>query len=320
MMPACIAIDLGGSQLRVAKVLQDGRIEWRRSVVTVNQGNPAQVIDQIADLVATTNLADICGMAIAAPGPMDTRNGVVLRIPTLLGWEDVCLRDMLAKRFKLPVLAENDAIAAAVGQWRFGAAKGFDEVVYLTVSTGIGGGIISDGKVVRGARGFAGHFGHLLLDPESSRRCSCGRFGCFEAYASGSALDGMAKSLATSGSRACQQLWANVVSDEPPAARHIALAAAIGHGPSLQVWHQQGQYLAQGICSIVHALNPEVVIMGGGVCDSYALFCDSLQEHLAVRLMPEFDQVIVKLASNLQDAGLLGVAALLFDDDNVARA
>jgi len=154
MKACCIAVDLGGSQLRIAKVQQGGQIHWQRSVSTINEGQPSQVIDQIQALVVSQPDTDICGIAVAAPGPLDTRTGTVLCIPTLAGWENVQLTRLLEERFN---------------------GKGTRDMVYLTVSTGIGGGVISNGHVIRGVRGAAGHFGHQLLYPDSTVRCSCGR-------------------------------------------------------------------------------------------------------------------------------------------------
>jgi len=322
MSSCCIAVDLGGTQLRVAQVGDDGAIHWQSSVPTINEGNPAQVIEQISQLIAEQAHATPVGIAVAAPGPLDTRSGVVRRIPTLKGWENVDLCHLLTSRFDYPVVIENDAIAATVGQWRFGAGRGVNNLLYLTISTGIGGGMISGGQVIRGHRGFAGHVGHLLLYPESSVRCACGRYGCFEAYASGSALDAKARNLANVGSEACQKLWAEVMgeaatlSDMPAtqaAATHLANAAARGHQPSLAIWQEQGALLAQGISTLVHAMDPERVVLGGSVSKSYRWFATSLHEQLEQRLMHEFASVQVKPAEQLEDAGLLGVASLLFD-------
>jgi glucokinase len=312
-MPRCIAVDLGGTLLRVAEVNERAEIAWRASVPTANTGHPQHVLDQISELIDVHASHAVDGIAVAAPGPLDSRQGVVARIPTLKGWNDVPLRDALRTRFSLPVLVENDAIAAAVGQWRYGAGSGCDSLVYLTISTGIGGGIISDGRVVRGRRGFAGHFGHMLLDPRSSLRCACGHLGCFEAHASGSALDSQARLMSSQGSSKCQALWAQVVRDTQPAASHLALAARLGHEPSLRAWRKLGVRLAQGVVSIVHALDPERVILGGGVSQSYEWFEASLHEQLAQLLMPEFKSVTVIPAHELQDAGLLGVASLLME-------
>ena len=313
MNACCIAVDLGGSQLRVAKVEQGGKIHWQRTVSTINEGQPPQVIDQIQALVNSQPGADICGLAVAAPGPLDTRNGTVLCIPTLTGWENVALVSMLEERFKRPVLLENDAISGAVGQWRFGVGKDTRDMVYLTVSTGIGGGVISSGRVVRGTRGAAGHFGHLLLHPDSTVRCLCGRMGCFEAYASGSALDAIAQTVHSVGNENERAQWISIVGDELASAAHLAQAAMDGHEPAKLIWRQQGMYLAQGIASIVHAFDPECVVLGGSVSKSYSCFADSLLEELERRLMPAFSNVSIKQASDIESAGLLGVAYLLFE-------
>src|SRR4029079_12417755 len=127
------------------------------------------------------------GIGVSAPGPLDSEAGRIIAIPTLPGWDDFPLAAALPECFALPVFGENDAIAAANGEWRFGAARGLSHFVYVTVSTGIGGGVVVDGRLLHGRRGLAGHVGHMIIEPNGSR-CSCGARGCFEALASGSAL------------------------------------------------------------------------------------------------------------------------------------
>ncbi len=191
MQRLAIGVDLGGTQVRAALVDEGGAIFARAEADTDAMAGPQAVLAQIealaTGLAAQVDAGRIVGVGVSTPGPVDTITGIASDIPTLAGFQDFPLRDELRKRFRQPVSLENDGIAAAIGEWRFGAGQGLANLVYATVSTGIGGGVISDGRVVRGRKGMAGHIGHMVLYPGGAR-CPCGGLGCFEAYASGTAL------------------------------------------------------------------------------------------------------------------------------------
>ena len=148
----------------------------------------------------------ICGVGVCSPGPLDTISGTALGVPTLAGFADLPLRRMLEERFGLPVRLENDGIAAAIGEWRFGAGRGFDNVLYVTVSTGIGAGVISEGRVLRGRRGLAGHAGHMTIVRDGDR-CSCGNRGCWEAYGAGPAFTHRARRRAAPDRSSALHVW-----------------------------------------------------------------------------------------------------------------
>jgi glucokinase len=304
----CIAVDLGATQLRVGQVDADGTLLWRQAAPTANTGNPQHVLEQIRDLSAGYDFSTASAMAVAAPGPLDTTSGSVRCIPTLSGWEDFPLRRAVEDYFHLPVLVENDAIAATVGEWRFGAGSGYSNVVYLTISTGIGGGIIAGGAVVRGRRGFAGHLGHIGIDPYGDAICSCGATGCFEALASGTALGRRAQLLAASNPNNPLHAFAASAS-----AHDVAQAARRGAPEALALMAEEGEFLGIGITSIIHALSPDVVVLGGGVAQSFDLFETSMRAVLASRLLPGFQEVLIAPAKLGDNAGLIGAASLFLD-------
>ena len=157
------------------------------------------VIDQIVRLATCVSdglqQAELAGAGVSSPGPLDTTAGVALGIPTIAGFAGYPMREEIGRRLSLPVALENDGIAAAIGEWKFGAGRGRDNLVYVTVSTGIGGGVIADGRVLRGRRGMAGHVGHMSF-VQDGELCVCGGRGCFEAYGSGSALAQRARAAA----------------------------------------------------------------------------------------------------------------------------
>src|SRR5215472_7173966 len=193
-LPLVIGVDLGGTQIRTA-VLRGAQLLSRVSLLTGVDPAPERVISRIYDAIgqaldeAHTTLDQIAGIGIGAPGPLDNRTGVVFAPPNLPGWDRVPLRDIFEKNYasKIPIFVENDANAAGLAEYLFGAGRGSRDMVYLTISTGIGGGVIVDGNIMEGARGTAGELGHMTIDWHGER-CNCGNIGCLEQIASGTAI------------------------------------------------------------------------------------------------------------------------------------
>ena len=202
MNKLALAFDLGGTALRGALVESDGRIVAHASAPTLAGAGSEAVIGQIVALAGTLlrehPQANVAGIGVGAPGPLDPKAGIVIAPPTLAGWHDVPLIDILGQHFGLPVRLENDANAAALGEWRFGAGRGSGSLVFVTVSTGIGGGVVADGHIYHGRRGLAAEIGHMTITGEGDR-CFCGAIGCFEAVASGTALGRRATRLTAPG-------------------------------------------------------------------------------------------------------------------------
>ena len=182
-----IAIDIGGTQLRLA-LFQNNAILARDALPTDVAGGPSGVMSQIDRLIdrlcPAAARAGVRGIGLSLAGPIDTETGFVTKIPTLPGWDGFPVRRALFERTGVPVHVENDAIAATLGEWRHGAGQGMRNIVYLTVSTGIGGGAVVDGNLLRGRKGIAGHLGHMRM-AQDGPVCPCGTTGCFEALASG---------------------------------------------------------------------------------------------------------------------------------------
>src|SRR6266487_1843890 len=191
-LPIVVGVDLGGTQIRTA-VLRGSTLLSRVGWLTGDDPTPDRVIPRMFQAVelalkeAQMPLEQVTGIGISAPGPLNNRTGVIYRPPNLSTWDGVPLRDMFTKHFKVPVRVENDANAAALGEYMFGAGRGSREMVYLTISTGIGGGIITDGTIVEGASGTAGELGHMTIDWRGDL-CNCGNIGCLERISSGTAI------------------------------------------------------------------------------------------------------------------------------------
>jgi glucokinase len=302
-------IDLGGTQVRAALV-EGGRVLARAAEPTDVAGGPAAVLGQIERLMGRVlpraGWSGLGGLGICSPGPLDTETGTVLNIPTLPGWDGLPLRDLLARRTGLPVVLENDGIAAAFGEWRHGAGQGMRHLVYVTVSTGIGGGAVVDGRLLHGRRGMAGHVGHLVLDP-AGPPCSCGARGCFEAHASGRALGRAARALAPLHPEG--RLAASAPSGELTA-RHVVEAAREGDALALRLLADEARHLGLGFTGLIHLFSPEAVVMGGGVSDAFDLLEDGIRAAIRARAMAAFREVPVIRAALGGNSGLIGAAAL----------
>jgi glucokinase len=289
-----LAFDLGGTQLRAAILNSSLEILQRESLATDAQGGPRAIIQQMTSLAERLMKyphAAFTAVGISAPGPLDSTSGKTLSLPTLPGWEDFPLRDELSARLSLPVVLENDGISAACGEWKHGAGRGHNNLVYVTVSTGIGGGVIVDGKVLRGRRGMAGHVGHMMIDP-SGPICPCGGKGCLEAFAAGPALN-----------RIAQQ---NGFAD----AAEVVTAARQRNAQAMEIISREAEYLGYGFASLLHLYSPEILIMGGGVSNALDLMYPKIMEQIHRHAMPSFREVKLVAAQLGDNAGLIGAAVL----------
>jgi glucokinase len=317
-MPAarCIAVDLGGTQVRVA-LLEGTRIIRRASAKTAITGGPSAVLAQFETLID-----EVCdakdpklsaGIAISSAGPLDSEAGVILGIPTIPGWDNFPIVPVLEDRYGVSVLLENDGIAAAFGEWRHGAGRALKHMAYLTVSTGIGGGFVVDGRLLHGSKGMAGHLGHMRLSQDGPQ-CSCGAMGCFEAFASGKALE--ARAHATSHTRPSGFLelaaHAGAVS-----AKQVFEGARAGDPQCLSLVDAEAKYLGQGITSIIHLFSPQLVIMGGGLSQAFDLLAPGIHAVIRSDAMVPFKDVRVVQAELGDNSGLIGAAALMFERFNI---
>ncbi|GLQ10691.1 glucokinase [Devosia yakushimensis] len=288
-----IGIDIGGTSLRAALVDSSGHILAREETATLAQAGPQAVVQQIADLVAkiAPDRTGITGAGISSPGPIDTERGLALGVPTLAGWSDIPIASMIQTALNLPVRLENDAIAAAIGEWKFGAGQGLSHLVYVTISTGIGGGVIADGKVLRGRMGMAGHIGHMTIERDGAP-CACGNRGCWEAYASGTA-------------------FARRISPHFPNPKSAFAAAPSGDPRALQLVTEQADWLGIGIANLLHLFSPQTVILGGGIANGFPLLLPGITHRVQANAMPAFRDVPIVPAALGENAGLIGAAAMV---------
>ena len=308
-----IAIDLGGTQVRAA-LFEKEHVLRRASLYTDVSGGPSGILDQFEELIDQVckgvDINDLAGIGLSSAGPIDTEAGIVLDIPTIPGLHDFPIKTALTKRFGLPVFIENDAIAAALGEWKHGAGSGLRNMAYLTVSTGIGGGAVVDGKLLHGRMGMGTHVGHMRLAQEGPI-CSCGAQACFEAFASGPALAERAR-LASQTVDSDYLLMAAKTADLD--ASTVFDGARSGDQQCLSLVDEEALYLGQGITSIIHVFSPERVIMGGGLSNGFDLLEAGIHAVIQSDAMAPFKNVPV-VASQLGDnAGLVGAATMVLED------
>ena len=266
-----LGIDIGGTNLVVGSVAEDGSaVHAVASEPTQAEAGSSDVVDRLVALaeraIARTRRevpgAEIVGVGVGAPGPLDTKSGIVLLTPNL-GWVNLPLRRIIHDRLGLPAMLDNDANCAVLGEWWVGAARGSRNAIGLTIGTGIGGGIILDGKLYHGASDVAGEIGHTTIDTEG-RRCKCGNYGCLEAYASGPNIAMRARESLEAG--AVSILPSQVGGDlKQITAQTVYEAAAAGDELALEVVNDTAKFLAVGVANLLNVFNPEVVVVCGGV-------------------------------------------------------
>ncbi len=320
-------VDLGGSKIIAALVSYNGEIIAEEHVATLAEQGPNAVIDRmlatLKGVISKANLSlsspAISRLVIASAGAIDKHNGIVTSSPNLPGWQNITLKETVEKEMGREVLLINDASAAAIGEHRFGAGRGVDNLIYVTVSTGIGGGIITDGKLYTGVSGSAGEIGHMCINLNGPH-CSCGNIGCLESLASGKAIAREAQRRITQGTKSLilelaegeiHNINARIVSD----------AARRGDTLAIELISQVATYLGIGLVNLVNIFNPEMIIIGGGMSQMGEMLLSparQIVEERAYRLPAEAVQIV---PSELGDySSILGsVAFLQLDEFNSVR-
>ncbi|TDE12711.1 ROK family protein [Jiangella asiatica] len=311
---AVLALDIGGTKLAVGVVTADGRVHGLIIEPTRRWEGPDAVIARLFDLgdravVAAGLGRPVSAVGISCGGPLDSVTGVLISPPHLPGWVDVPLGEMARDRFGVPAYLENDATAAALGEHRFGAARGLRTMIYLTISTGVGGGAVIDGALHRGAAGNGGELGHLMVRP-GGRACTCGRHGCLEAYVSGTNIAARAADGVGAGRRT------SLSAVDPLTAADVAAAATAGDAFARAIWDETTQVLGQALTDLVNVFEPEMVVLGGGVTRSGAMLLDPVAEIVARDAMPPAAKAARVVLTRLGDvvcvvgAGVVALDAL----------
>jgi len=314
-----VGVDLGGTNLKLGLVSAEGEPLLRHSAATEADRGPDHVLARIADAVralcdaASIGLADVSAVGLGAPGPVDWKAGVVVFAPNLSGWRDIPARDRLHQNLDRPVVLENDANAAAYGEFRCGAGRDVRNLVLLTLGTGIGGGIVLDGRLFRGPTDTGAELGHMVIR-HGGRRCGCGNRGCLEAYASATAVVARMREALQAGERSRLADSADLTCED------IFAAAEAGDALAKRIVEETADYLASGITSILHVLNPEMVVLTGGMMGAGDKFLNEIRRRVRETAFERASSACEICWSTLGgDAGILGAALAAEAFDRTGR-
>ncbi|HEX5166484.1 MAG TPA: ROK family protein [Thermomicrobiales bacterium] len=308
-----LGVDLGGTNLRSAAVTATGEIVYETHRPTFAAEGVDSVIDRIALAIREAAEHSDAGpdvpVGVAAPGPLDPRSGIVHFAPNLPGWRNVQLRDRLQALTGRTVLLGNDANAAALGEFIFGAGKGTQNLIFVGIGTGVGGGVISEGRLIDGVRGMGAELGHVSVDL-GGPRCTCGSAGCIEAFCSAWSITHEAQLLVSSGRGAA--ILAAAGSDKV-GPRAVGSAAAAGDPAAQALLARAGTALGAGLANFINIFNPEMIVLGGGVAEIGDPLLVPVRQAIAAFAMPVMRESVALVPSSLGlKTGIYGSAALVF--------
>lgn len=305
-------VDLGGTKIKTGLVYEGGRVINSLKVPTdANDGPEAvigRIIKSIEDTIRTSGvkISIIDGIGIGVPGQIDIQKGTVVNLTNLPGWGNIPLKDTINKYFNIPVKIENDGNCAAFAEYIAGAGKCADVFLYMTVSTGIGGGVVINGEIFHGANCGAVEIGHMSIDLDGPK-CGCGSYGCFEAMASGTAIARFAKEGAASIETVLNEIKGEIN------AMHVFDAAREGDKFSISLLDREAFYLGVGISNMIALYNPRVIAIGGGVSNGLDMLYEKMMDTVCKRsLKASYDVCTIVKAKLGDDTGLIGAASIMF--------
>ena len=308
-----VVVDLGGTRLRVALADTSYRLSERREENTDVGNGPTGVIDQIirmgGDALGARALTwhDVGCLVISSPGPLNAQTGVVYSPPNMPGWGTVPLKDEMEQCLGVATIVMNDANAAALGEFHFGACRGHRNMVYLTFSTGIGAGVVVDGKIMEGSAGTAGEVGHMTIDRHGPQ-CPCGNIGCLEVLASGTSIGRRFAAALTDGGTSIVTDW---LGGRKPTGEDVTRAAEMGDDLARRVFMDAAEAIGTGVVNCIHIFNPEVIVIGGGVTKAGPLLFDTVQRMVDRHAMPvPRESARIVPAELVEDMGLMGAAVV----------
>jgi glucokinase len=309
-----LAADLGGTNLRMAAIDREGNVLYRTRRETPRGTRADEVVGAIVEAAeeCRANIPEFSIKAIAAavPGTVSTERGVIMKAPNLPALNGFRIGVALEHELGIETVLENDANAAAAGENWLGASRGVKNSIMVTLGTGVGGGIILDGKVLRGTDGTAGEIGHIAVEPFGAP-CGCGSRGCVEQYSSATAIVRLARELGS------QYPKSELPNKTRLTANEVYEAGNAGDELALEVFRQMGFYLGVALASLINVLNPEIVVIGGGAAAGWDLFVPHLKETIHQRAYPEpAERARIVRAELGDDAGILGAARLALNLSN----
>ncbi len=305
-------IDLGGTNIKVGLLDLEGKVLAQASIPTEAERGRDVVIARMCESVtlvcqkANISSDELLAVGTGVPGTVNTRKGVVMTAPNLPGWLEVPVTELLRQKLRKPVVLENDANAAAWAEYWQGAGRHVDNMILLTLGTGIGGGIILDGEIVHGSSDFAGELGHIIIDYQGEL-CGCGNRGCLEAYASAPALVRRFTRAVEAGGTS--SLGEKLKAGAEITAEEIHQAAVGGDALAREKVEETGMFLGVGIVSLLHALNPSLIVLSGGMIGAGEMLLKPINDTISQRAMPEIATTAEVVFAHLGgDAGFIGAA------------
>jgi glucokinase len=310
--PFYVGIDLGGTNIKCGVVDDDGRVLSFVTQETEAELGPEAGLDHLAEAgrraVAASGVSwdQIAGVGLGSPGTMDLGAGLLLEPPNLPGWDNLPIRQLVSERLQKPTVLQNDGNAAAYGEYWTGAGKGAHSLVMFTLGTGIGCGIVLDGLILEGRHSHGAECGHIIIQMENARQCSCGAYGHLEAYASATALVKRARE-ALDASNAPSRL--RQLDPETITSRAIAEAAAAGDELASHLMRDTAHYLAVGAVSLMHTIDPDLVLFGGGMINAGQSLLDDIRQDVRRMAFPiPAARCRIEFASLGEEAGFVGAA------------
>jgi len=313
-----IGVDLGGTNLRVAAINENGGLFDQINLLTEVEKGREDVVDRLSSGILQLverwkNVYELAGIGVGIPGIIRMKEGILVASPNLPGWENFNIRAQIARRLNSPFYLENDANAAALGEKWIGSGKGCDHLCFLTMGTGIGGGLILNGKIWHGVAGMAAELGHVTVYPDG-RPCKCGSQGCLEAYAAASAVVVGAREYLEAGT-ASPGLREAAASKKPLTAALIYQLARQGDASSIAVFQQVGKALGIAIANFTNIFDIDIFVLGGGAVDAWDAFEKSMFEEVPKRSYIFRNDPRRILKSHLgNQAGIFGAAYLAFQN------
>ena len=312
-------VDMGGTKCSIALVDMQGHIQDKiyscAHVDLDDQGRVDMVVDNIREILSRNRLSegDLQGIGVGCAGHIRFDEGIILTTSNLAGFKNYPLRDRLQSKFTIPVVLDNDANAQAFGEFKYGAGRAGRDMVFITISTGIGAGIILDGKIYRGQTGTAGEFGHTIVDPDSELVCTCGNRGCLMACACGLALPHLFDKKLREGKKSLLDFPANFKMSKL-SGQILKKGLDMGDPVSKEVISDSARYVGIGIYNLFQVLNPPLVVLGGGLTNWGEFYLNRIKEtfnELARDMI--FDPMEITLSEIIGDAGVIGAAALTLE-------
>lgn len=317
MKRAAIGVDIGGTNVKLGLVDEKGKVLLRGAFLTKKAPSKkallAELVGQIQVLriEARRRRLRLAGVGIGAPGPIDVDRGFVYFFPNIPGWQNTPLKMILTKKLKMPVFVDNDANAMAWGEFCFGAGKGAKNIIVLTLGTGIGGGIIFGGKLFHGPHYSAAEIGHMVIDPKGPL-CGCGNRGCIETFVGNGYFVKDIRERLKAGGTSILDRWVTRERRELTP-KLVQEAAKQGDKLSQGQWKKAGGYLGTALAGLVNLLDPERIILGGGMAQAGSPIFEPVRAAIKKKAFPiasRFVKVVPAVLGN--DAGLVGAAALVF--------